>query len=262
MCGSSEFPRLMHIGGFAVLCAASALSAQSPSRTAVAVADSARREIDAAVANGDVLRLEGALSLVENALAVFPGDPWLEHYVGFAHFRLSNVARAEGEESKARSHLERAEPVLQRSAGRMPLAETWALLAAVRGQRITGLISAMRLGRSSDAALERAMELGPRNPRVWATRASSMLFRPKLFGGSAEKAEEYARRAIALVATDSVVAPGPRWGESDAYIFLGQALAAQKKYTEARAAFERVLVLEPGNGYVREKLESINRMID
>lgn len=245
------------LGAVAVLCTALAgaeARAQAPVPSALAAADSARAEIDRSSATGDLLRLERTLAFLEQALAVHPSEPWLDHYVGFANFRAANLRRVAGDERAERTHLERAEKALLRSADRMPLAETYALLAAVRGRMITGMISAMRMGPRSDQALDRALELGPRNPRVWAIRASSMLFRPRMFGGSPEKAEEYARRAIELLAMDSVAIPGPRWGESDAYMFLGQALAAQKKHAGARAAYERVLELEPANAYVRDVL--------
>jgi tetratricopeptide (TPR) repeat protein len=225
-------------------------SAQERPVSAIAAAESLRMEIDAAVATGDAARIDRAIAFAERAITAFPGDVWLEHYLGFAHFRASNQARGMRDERKLKMHLEQAEKALQRSLALKETPESHALLSGVLGQMIGGPIAGMRLGPRADRALDRALALGPRNPRVWAVRASASLYKPKLFGGSAEKAEEYARKAIEFVATDSVVTPAPRWGESDAYTFLGQALAAQKKFAEAKVAYERVLALEPGNGYI------------
>lgn len=218
---------------------------------AIVAADSARREIDAATAVADGARLERVITYLEQSLAQHPRDAWLEYYLGFAHFRASNVADGENDRRASRAHLDRADAALKRSLAIRESAETHALMAAVLGQMIDGMISGIRLGRRAEGELNRALELEPTNPRVWVIRASAAFHKPRLFGGSAERAEEYARRAIGLLdSVASVPAPAPSWGESDAYTFLGLALDAQKKHAEARAAYDHVLRIEPGNRYV------------
>jgi tetratricopeptide (TPR) repeat protein len=199
------------------------------------------------------------IAFIESALREHPRDAWLEHYLGFAHFRASNVADGMGDEQKSRMHLDQAERALERSLAERQIAESHAVLSAAIGQRIHGVISGMRLGPRAEKALARALELAPRNPRVWVIRAGAALYRPRLFGGSAQRAEEYARTAISLLTGDTVAAPGPRWGEGDAYTFLGLALAAQGKYADARAAYEHVIIIEPGNRYVRRLRDSTRR---
>jgi tetratricopeptide (TPR) repeat protein len=228
------------------------IEAQSPKPAAVAIADSARREIDAANATGDAQRMLRTVTLLERATVAYPGDAWLTHYLGFAHYRASNLARGQQDQKALEMHLDEAEKALMRSIAARPIAESHALLSAVLGQKIAegNPLTAMRLGPRADRELDKALELGLRNPRVWAIRASSVLYKPKMFGGSVVKAEEYARKAIELSTGDSVSIPAPRWGLTDAYTFLGQALVAQKKYADAQAAYERVLALEPANGHV------------
>jgi len=229
-----------------------ALSAQQRN-PAGDIVDSARHEIDAANATGDVARLDHVVAYLERAAVAYPNDGWISHYLGFAYFRTANVARGTGDAKRLKTMLELADKTLEKSEVRMELAETRALRSAVLGQMIgqsKNPFTGMRLGPKADKELDKALAMAPTNPRVWAIRASAFLYKPKLFGGSMEKAEEYARRAIELVSNDHPTGFAPTWGESDAYLFLGQALFAQKKYADAKAAYDRVLALEPGNGYV------------
>jgi tetratricopeptide (TPR) repeat protein len=80
------------------------------------------------------------------------------------------------------------------------------------------------------------------------------MFKPKMFGGGADKAEKELLKAIELFANDHPVAPTPKWGRAESYAWLGQAYARQNKLAEARAAYQKVLELDPGNGWVTQVL--------
>lgn len=219
-------------------------------------ADTARLEIEAAYTSGDVERVRGARALVERALAAFPNDPLLQHYYAYALHREVNLlmGRRRAQEKEYRPLLEQADSVLERSAATLPLAETHALRSSVLGQLINNPLRGMTLGPRSSSAMDRALELGPRNPRVWLLRGVGAMFTPRMFGGGADRAEEYLRKAIALFPSDRPAPPLPAWGHAEAYVWLGQALHRQQRITDARAAYDRALELQPQNEWVRRVL--------
>ena len=219
-------------------------------------ADSARTQIEAAYTVGDIDRVRGARALVERALTAFPDDPLLQHYYAYALHREANLlmGRQRAKEEQYRPLLEQADSLLERSAAKLPLAETHALRSSVLGQLINNPLRGMILGPRSSSAMDRALELGPRNPRVWLLRGIGAMFTPAMFGGGADKAEEYLRKAITLFADDRPAPPLPAWGHAEAYVWLGQTLHKQKRIDDARAAYAKALELQPENGWVRQVL--------
>jgi tetratricopeptide (TPR) repeat protein len=159
------------------------------------------------------------------------------------------------DEKEYRPLLEQADSLLEQSAAKLALPETYALRSSVLGQLIgSNPLRGMTLGPRSGSAMDRAIELGPRNPRVWMLRGVGAMFTPTLFGGGVQKAEEYLRKAIGFFAEDRPVAPLPAWGHAEAYAWLGQALHKQKRIDDARAAYAKALELQPENGWVKHVL--------
>lgn len=220
-------------------------------------ADSARRQIEVAVERADVARLSSARQVVERALAQHPDDGLLLHYQGYALWREGSLVAAAGDEKRARQLLEEASKSLERSADRLPLAETHAVRASVLGQLI-GLganpFTTIRLGRQAGQELSRAEKLAPRNPRVALLRGVAALHAPKMLGGSDEKAERHFAQAIELFAADAPPSPLPAWGHAEAFAYLGQLQARTGRAAEARATYHQALALQPSNRWVREAL--------
>jgi len=133
-------------------------------------------------------------------------------------------------------------------------AEAHALHGSVIGEQITGMWSGMRLGRKSKKSLDRALELGPDNPRIALQRGISFFFTPKSFGGGLPKAEKELRRALDLFAREPSEKPWPNWGHVDVLVWLGQTLVKAGKPQEARASYEAALKLEPAHTWVRNEL--------
>jgi tetratricopeptide (TPR) repeat protein len=132
------------------------------------------------------------------------------------------------------------------------MAESYALLSSVIGQQIgSNPLKGMTLGPRSSNAMDKALELGPRNPRVWLLRGIGAMFTPKLFGGGSDKAIEYLQRAIPLFDQDQPEKPAPSWGRAEAWVWLGQALAKEERFGDAREAYLKALELEPNHGWVR-----------
>ena len=219
-------------------------------------ADSARVEIEAATALGDLERMRQAGALLERALTVFPDDPLLLHYLGYARYREATLMQGMKRDDKDyRPLLEAADSLLERSASKLPLPETYALRSSVLGQLIgSNPVRGMTLGPKSSNAMERAVELGPNNPRVWLLRGIGAMFTPSVFGGGVDKAEEYLTKAIALFPNDKPAPAAPAWGHAEAYIWLGQVHKRRDRIDEARQAYTRALELQPDNGWVRHVL--------
>lgn len=133
-------------------------------------------------------------------------------------------------------------------------AETLALLGSVYGARITGALKGMSLGPKAGRALDRAVELAPDNPRVLLQQGINKFRAPKSFGGGADQALDWLRRAEERFADEPAGAPWPSWGRVDVFIWKGQVLADLGEIEPARAAYTQALEVEPGHVWVVEEL--------
>ena len=219
-------------------------------------ADSARVEIETATALGNLDRLRQTGALLERALTVFPDDPLLLHYLGYARYREATVMQGmQRKDKEYRPLLEAADSLLERSASKLQLAESYAVRSSVIGQLIgSNPLRGMTLGPKSSSAMDRAVEVGPNNPRVWLLRGIGAMFTPAMFGGGIDKAEEYLTKALALFPNDQPAPPMPAWGHAEAYIWMGQLHTRRDRIDEARQAYTRALELQPDNGWVRHVL--------
>ena len=158
-------------------------------------------------------------------------------------------------EKEIRAVLEAAEEVLARSAKKLDLPETHALRSSVIGQQIgSNPLKGMTLGPKSSSAMDRAMELGPNNPRVWLMRGISAMFTPGMFGGGDDKADELLTKAVALFAADKPAPPAPAWGHADAWLWIGQLRQKQGRIADARKAYTTALEIQPDNQWIRHVL--------
>ena len=220
-------------------------------------ADSINKLIDAGLGTGQSGALDQALALIERVLTIVPNDGLMLHYKGYALYRKTNpIMEDELKKAEAKALLEEADNALENSAKTLAWPETYALRASVTGQMIAvgNPISGMWLGPRADGHMEKALQLGPNNPRVWMLKGVGTMFKPKMFGGGADKAEKELLNAIELFANDKPVAPAPAWGHAEAYAWLGQCYVAQNKFADARTAYQKALQLDPGNGWVTHVL--------
>ncbi len=219
--------------------------------------DSLRALIDRALVTSRPADFDRALAFVDDALSRKPNDAVLLHYRGFMLYRKASFLATTGRDAHvARAMFEDAEQSLARSAASLRWPETAALQSAVVGQLISlgGAMAGLRMGARSMRLLDEAVATGPDNPRVWMLKGVADLYRPRLFGGSAEKAEVSLKRALALFVKDAPVSPAPWWGYAEAYGWLGQVYVKQGRIEEARVAYAKALDLQPGNAWVLELL--------
>jgi len=227
---------------------------------AIKWADSARVAIEAAAASGDAQRLEGARALVERALTVYPNDPLLLHYQGYALYREASQLVGRQQMAAAAPLVERAAAALEQSEQRRPMPETLALLAMLYGQQIAiDPSKGMTLGMLAGQTMGEAAGMGPNNPRVSLLRGMTALFTPPEYGGGLAIADEHLTRALVQFESDHP-APGlPAWGRAEAHVWLGQVRLRAGDTTRAVAQLREALAVAPDHAWAKSLLASLGR---
>ena len=240
--------------------------APAPVRAQLALLDSLRPVVEAAVTRGDWAPLDLALGRLRAAVAG-PGarDPWTHYDLGYVLHRRASAFLLAKESDRAKPLLEESERALARAQTLGGGASATALRGAVTGQLAGsgGMLNAMRMGPRSFKLLDEAVAAAPRDPRVALLNGMSRLNAPRAFGGGPAKGEPELRRAVALFADaryaderphDGPAAGTPAWGRVDAHIWLGIALEQLGRREEARAELLRALALAPGHAWVSREL--------
>lgn len=217
----------------------------------VVLADSLAATIHEADMRGDLAALAGARTLARRAVTAYPQHPLLTYYLAETFYREA-THRLESEPDSAQALLERAQDILDPAAEREnAIPETHALRGSVIGMRITNMLKGITMGPGADAAIERALEAGPENPRVWLARGIGTLNKPGFVGGGVEPALEQFERARVLFERDDPAPGHPAWGEAELRAWIGIAHAQEGRTEEARRAFEAALRIEPEFEWVR-----------
>lgn len=214
------------------------------------VAERLRAGLYEAGISGDPEALARMETLARRAATAFPDDALVNHYLGYALYRLAGPAM-EADADGALAILAEAQSFLERSIEVEPIPESHALLSSVLGMQIVSEADAMTLGMQSGVEMGRARALGPQNPRVRLLEGIAAFHTPEMWGGGHRAALGHFQAAIELFADDAPETPLPAWGHAEAYAWLGQAYAAMGKVDEAREAYERALEEEPGYDWVR-----------
>ncbi|MXW16405.1 MAG: tetratricopeptide repeat protein [Gemmatimonadetes bacterium] len=244
--------------------ASTLMSATPPNLTAqdldpVTVAERLRTGLREADITGDNDALARMVTLARRAVTALPDDAIINHYMGFALYRLAGPIMdtdVEGAIVIARE----AQSFLERSIEIAPIPESHALLSSVLGMQIVSDAEAMTLGMLSDSELAKARRLGPDNPRVRLLEGIAAFHKPEMWGGGHEAALVHFLAAIELFADDDPETPLPAWGHAEAYTWLGRTYDAMGKADEARAAYERALEVEPGYAAVRGQVRRSAQM--
>ncbi len=252
---------LIGIAGLSLIAAAPAPARAQTLDGAARWADSAQHAIEAAIATVNPDRVASARAVAERALAVYAEDPLLLLYRGYALLEEATMRMAiRGSDTSGVSGLlETALDALERSVRRRETPEAHVLMSAVLGIQIGRDPSrGMTLGPRSSVEIDRALDLGPENPRVWLQRGVSAMNTPAQWGGGLEPAERYLLHAVELFEREQAVPPNPMWGRADAQAFLGQVYQRGGRGELARAAYQRALGLEPANPWYRGLLASLD----
>jgi tetratricopeptide (TPR) repeat protein len=221
------------------------------------LADSARLLTESGFLNNRIATLDSSIALLDHARSVSADDGIALYERGYALYRRANLLSLSQRRDDAKRALDAADKALEESARVLPWAETLALRAAVVGQKIgfsSNPLTAMRLGPRSNNLMDKAIAIAPNNPRVILIRGIGSLYKPRLLGGGADKAEKDLLRATVLFSNDHPAAPLPSWGHAESFAFLGLVYAQTDRVTEARAAYARALEISPGFDWVQRVL--------
>lgn len=129
--------------------------------------------------------------------------------------------------------------------------EAFALQSACYGYLANlGGLGAIRNGSRSGKAMEAALALDPRHPRVQLVEGFGLYFRPAFVGG--DKAKGCARFRAAVTAFDAAGPGGAggvggiEWGAPEAHYWAGRCARDAGDTAAAAKSFERALALVPG----------------
>jgi tetratricopeptide (TPR) repeat protein len=224
----------------------------------VGMIDSVRVAIETANELADVPAIENTIATIERAMAAFGSDSaatsLLRHYHSYALYRAGTLVLGRDGSGKARPYFDRAAEELASLTNGKTIPESFALLSAVYGMQIASakiqMIAGMKLGPKSSSMSAKAMELAPRNPRVYLIRGIGAFNTPSAVGGGMDKAESDLKKAIELFATDNPAPPLPTWGIADAHIWLGRVYANRHQIDSARTEYQTALTIQPRNAWV------------
>lgn len=216
--------------------------------------------VDRAIVARDHALLENCRNILRREAALLPSSPLggslqRAYTLAFVNSRLAPML-PEARRGERKALLEEAAEALRQTLEINPRdAEAQALLGAVYGAQISGSPwKGMTIGPRISAAFKEAERLAPDNPRVALQKGITLFFVPKALGGGPEPAARELRRAEALFAREAAGKPWPNWGQVDAHVWLGRALAEKGDRRGARAAYLRALALAPEHSLVRGEL--------
>lgn len=206
-----------------VVCFVAASLAAGAQTPAARFVDSARVEIDRAVHDMDMARLDQAGVLLDRALVAFPDDPYLLHYRGYLAYRRVTGMMMSGASDSVGPIIARGLADLAKSAERLAWPETVQLEACLNAFRIPlepG--SGMTLGPLTGRLSGQASKMGPDNPRVALLQAYLAERTPESMGGGTDKAKQLASTALTLFARDQPAPLAPDWGKDEAEALLAR----------------------------------------
>lgn len=248
---------LLHILAVGALCVGPIQASQAQAPGTAKWADSLVRLIEQADRDPSGNGYAAAVALADRVLTVTPNDGVMLHYKGYALYRqAARMTGARAKEDDIKAVLEEAEDALEKANALLKWPEGPALHSSVVGQLIGigGMMAGMRLGPKAERLMDDAVAMGPANPRVWMLRGVAAIYKPKMFGGGTDVAEQDLKKALELFAKDNPAPPAPRWGHSEAYAWLGQVQAMEKRIPEARASYNKALEIDPNNTWVKYQL--------
>lgn len=180
-----------------------------------------------------------------------------DYLFAYAQYRLAVTASVRADEEVMKPALTAAVDRLEQLIKSEPAAdlkvEALALLSLSRGlQAGYSPIKGAYYGKLSNDALEQAMAIQQKNPRVQLAAAILAFQTPTLFGGS--KKDALAHSDVAIAAFNE---PCQHicWGQAEAYIWRGLAKADAGDKVGAKADWNQALQQAPNYGWAKQLLK-------
>jgi tetratricopeptide (TPR) repeat protein len=220
----------------------------------VRLAETIRADIHSGWLTADRAKLETALRLADRGIVLFPKNALLQHYKGYAVYRIVQLPQIGLSESSRTALLTQGLEALAAANRLTPMAETYILRRALMAQSITDAGSGMAMVNPMQEELAQAMRIGKENPRLWLVNGIGSFFTPAQWGGGPEIALEHLTKAETLFKTDRPGKAMPDWGRAETYAWLGIVHQKLGHKEESKLAYQEALRLEPGFGWVRDTL--------
>jgi tetratricopeptide (TPR) repeat protein len=234
--------------------ATTARTAHAADASAVTAAKAALQD---AVNHGDAAKILAARASFVALADAEPKNAPLQYWVAVCDWRVTPILQSKDKKRAAefcKDGVARCDKALQADG---KLAEAHALKAGLQGLGIgLELYNPMMVSLGMEGALRKAKELAPTSPRVALLEAMNTLHKPEFVGGGAEKATKLVDAAIALAEKDAPAADplAADWGKDDVYLWAGRAAVQLDDFARAKALYEKALVANPNNGWVRSAL--------
>jgi tetratricopeptide (TPR) repeat protein len=182
-------------------------------------------------------------------------NPALLFRLGEAYYGYIAYCIAEGKKNEARVLLEKAEAYVEAYLSIRPDdPKAYSLKGAFYGFRV-GLepLKAPFHGRKSADANEKAIVLGPEEPRAWLEKANIEFYKPAIFGGSKKSAVPLYEKAVRLFEA-SPQATENNWVYLNSLATLGTAYEETGAIGEADRVYRKLLRLEPSFVWIRDEV--------
>lgn len=208
-------------------------------------------------AQTDINRIEAAASNLNVEVLTALSEELHGYDAAFAYYRLAMSANLTQQFDLADKALDDSMVLLETLRLEQPdSAEVNALLAQVYGFKIAlNPIKGIIYGSKSQAALEKAEKLAPKNPRVLLIKGIGAINTPPMFGGSKEVA--FASFSESIAAYDEDVYSNYYWGHPEAYTWRGFLHSKQGEQSKAIADWKKALEIDPNYGWAKVLLDEI-----
>lgn len=212
--------------------------------TAGVAAAAAPSSLEAARDAQDRAALQQMIGQLSDAAAKTPKDAAAQYRAALACSYLAEVMTEQHERKPSRPVAEQGIKLAEKAVALQPSAENYRLLGTLYGQAVTDVMGGLSYGAKAKDAVNKAVELAPKSSQVWVAHGVGNYYLPAQLGGGPTVAMPDFRKAIEL---------DPK--NSEAYLWLGVALRAEKKDAEARQALAKALALNPARVWIKQQLE-------
>lgn len=248
---------IMRLIAYALAGAALLWTPGTPDSTTLLIA--ARARAYDATARNDAAGLQRALAAFETLAAQDNPGPWPSYYASWSAWNLAASYLQANDPPAAKAALETAVRHARRAVALdAGSAECQNMLAnAMIGLAVTDRTQFQTLAAELTGVRAKALELGPRNPRVVMMHAGMIFNIPPENGGDQRKGIARWLEAIALFDEEAATPPGderePRWGRDLASGWLSGLYLrlTPPDLAKAREAADRGLLLRPDFWWLR-----------
>lgn len=215
----------------------------------------AKRDLQAAVTQGNPDGMLRARAAFAGLVAAEPANPALHYWVALSGWRALPLVTETDKEAAKKLCKESIAACDRALAAKPKFADAIALKAGLQALSLTfNPAATMTLGPEMDEAYGRAEGMDGDNPRVLLLKGINTLHKPAFVGGGPDKARPLFERAIALSAAPTADSTAIDWGRADAHIWAGVCLGRLDQWGAATAEFRKALAMNPGNAWVTHRL--------